>query len=459
MQIERGASARYDAARGWPLASLRIYVPKNFLLLATALLLNAAGLLAQNTASDTAVTAIRAGKLIDVDAGRVLLNQTILVRGGRIEAVGEKLAIPVGARIIDLSKMTVLPGLIDCHTHLADLGDAEPLLVLKKSAAEMAYAAIPNARVTLLAGFTTVRDVGVYRAFNDVAMRDAIGRGDIIGPRMFVAGAYITISEGAGAMTGLAPDIQLPPDLRYGEANSPWEVRQKIRLLAHRGADHIKLLSTGAVLTHGSNPKSVEFTPEELAAAVDEARNFGLRVEAHAHAAEGIKNAIRAGVASIEHATLIDEEGIALAKERGTYLDMDIYDDECIQNSGKTKQWPADFLEHDRELGEIQRRNFTKAVRAGVKMAFGTDAGVCPHGINARQFAFMVKYGMTPMQAIQSATSGAADLLGKSDVLGSLKPGKYADIVAVNGDALADIRVLEHVSFVMKEGQVFKNEP
>jgi imidazolonepropionase-like amidohydrolase len=428
-------------------------------ILALLLLLHAACSAGQETKVGSPVTVIRAGKVIDVDSGSVLSNQIILVRGGKIEAIGERLAIPAGVSVIDLSKMTVLPGLIDCHTHLADLGDAEPLLVLQKSAAEMAYAAIPNARVTLLAGFTTVRDVGVYRAFNDVAMRDAIARGDIIGPRMFVAGAYITISEGAGAMTGLAPDIQLPPDLRYGEANSPWEVRQKIRLLAHHGADHIKILSTGAVLTHGSNPKSVEFTPEELAAAVDEARNFGLRVEAHAHAAEGIKNAIRAGVASIEHATLIDDEGIMLAKAHGTYLDMDIYDDECIQNSGKTKQWPADFLEHDRELGEIQRRNFTKAVRAGVKMAFGTDAGVCPHGINARQFAFMVKYGMTPMQAIQSATSSAADLLGKSDVLGSLKPGKYADIVAVNGDPLADIRVLEHVSFVMKEGRVFKNEP
>src|SRR5437588_2396923 len=219
-------------------------------------------------------------------------------------------------------------------------------------------AVVPNARVTLLAGFTTVRDVGVYRALVDVALRDAIARGDVIGPRMFVAGAYITISQGAGAMTGLAPDIQLPWDLHYGEANSPWEVRQKIRELAHRGADHIKILSTGAVLTHGSNPKSIEFTLEELLAAVDEARNFGLRVEAHAHAAEGIKNAIRAGVASIGHATLIDDEGIALAKERGTYLDMDIYDEECIQDTTKKNATPADFLEHDRELGQVQRENF-----------------------------------------------------------------------------------------------------
>ena len=408
---------------------------------------------ASAAAAPAPVSAIRAGKLIDVATGRVLANQIIVIRGTKIEAVGANVAIPDGAKVIDLSKMTVLPGLIDCHTHLADLADAEPLNVLQRSAAETAFLAIPNASVTLLAGFTTVRDVGVYRAFNDVAMRDAIAKGIIIGPRMYVAGAYVTITGGAGAMTGLSPDIQLPLDLRFGVADSPWEVRQRIRDLAHRGADHIKILSTGAVLTHGSNPKSIEFTPEELRAAVEEAANFGLRVEAHAHAAEGIKNAIRAGVASIEHATLIDDEGIALAKQRGTYLDMDIYDEECIQSSPNT---PADFLQHDADLAEAQRRNFTKAVRAGVKMSFGTDAGVCPHGINARQFAFMVKYGMTPMQAIQSATVNAADLIGHSELFGSIAAGKSADIIAVNGDPLADIRELEHVHFVMKEGTVYK---
>jgi imidazolonepropionase-like amidohydrolase len=308
----------------------------------------------------------------------------------------------------------------------------------------------------LESGFTTVRDVGTYRALGDIALRDAINRGDIIGPRMFVAGAYVTITGGAGAATGLAPDITLPWDLHYGDANSPWEVRQVVRKLASAAVDHIKVLSSGAVLTHGSNPYSQEFTPEELQAAVDEASHFGLRVEAHAHSPEGIKNAIRAGVASVEHATMIDDEGIALAKQHGTYLDMDIYDEECIQEQGKAGSMPKDFLEHDAQLGHMQRDNFRKAVAAGVKMSFGTDAGVCPYGISAKQFAFMVKYGMSPMQAIQAATHNAADLLGHANEIGSIKPGKYADIIAVTGDPLTDIRVLENVQFVMKDGKIYK---
>jgi imidazolonepropionase-like amidohydrolase len=411
-------------------------------------------------AASAQVTVIKAGRLVDVDQGTVLADQVIVIRQNKFEAIGKNLPIPQGANVIDLSRMTVLPGLINCHTHLADgkYGEDDPVLQLKKSASQSVLESIPNAHATLESGFTTVRDVGVYRALNDVALRDSINNGYIIGPRMYVAGAYITITGGAGAMTGMAPDIPLPWDFHYGEANSPWEVRQKVRLLVNHGANHIKVLSSGAVLTHGSNPKAQEFTPEELQAAVDEASHFGLRVAAHAHSPEGIKNAIRAGVASVEHATLIDDEGVALAKQHGTYLVMDIYDDECIQEEGRKGALPHDFLEHDRELGEIQRQNFRKAHDAGVKLAFGTDAGVCPYGTDAKQFAFMVKYGMTPMQAIQSATSAAADLIGRSNEFGSIKPGKYADVVAVSGDPLKDVTVLERVDFVMKDGKVYKQE-
>lgn len=402
--------------------------------------------------------AIKAGRIIDPDTGTILTEQVILVHNNKIESVGRALPIPANAEVIDLSKLTVLPGLIDCHTHLAEgaRDELDQFSQVKKTAAQAALESIPNARKMLESGFTTVRDMGVYRALNDIALRDAIARGDIVGPRMFVAGAYITIAGGGGAMNGVAPDIQLPWDLQYGEANSPWEAREKVRQLVHAGADHLKVFATGAILSHGSNPKSEEFTPEELQAAVDEAGHFGLRVAAHAHSPEGIKNAIRAGVASVEHATLIDDEGIALAKRHGTYLVLDIYDEECIQEAGRKGTMPMEFLKHDAELAQIQRENFRKAVAAGVKMAFGTDAIVCPFGTSAKQFTMMVKYGMSQMQAIQAATSSAADLLGHSHDLGSIKPGKLADIIAVSGDPLKDTSVLEHVQFVMKDGKVFK---
>jgi imidazolonepropionase-like amidohydrolase len=401
------------------------------------------------------VTAIKAGKLIDTEAGTVLTNQIILVKDGKIDAVGAGINIPTGATVLDLSGMTVLPGLIDCHTHLTDsYTDSDPLSELRKTAAVDAFASIPNAKAVLLAGFTTVRDVGTYRALVDVALRDAINRGDVVGPRMYVAGAYITITGGAGAITGFDPGLTLPWDLHFGEANSPWEVRQRIRALANQGVDLIKVLATGAVLTHNSNVKSTEFTPEELSAAVDEAQHFGLRVAAHAHSAEGIKNAVRAGAASIEHGSLADGEARQLMKEHGTYLVPTLEVDDCIVDAHE----PPDFIEHAQLVAKEQRENFRKAVAAGVRIAFGTDISVCPFGTNGREFGLMVQGGMTPMHAIQAATANAADLIGVSSKIGSIKPGKYADIVAVKNDPLQDIRVLEKVNFVMKEGRVYKEE-
>jgi len=403
------------------------------------------------------VTAIKAGKLIDTEAGVVRAGQTILIEGNRIIAVGADVRIPAGAKVIDLSGATVLPGLIDCHTHLvADARDLEPLAELRKTAAQVALESVPNARATLMAGFTTVRDVGTYRAFVDLALRDAIARGDIIGPRVYGAGAYVTVSGGAGALNGLAPDIQLPRDLRLGVADGPYQVRQRIREIVSQGADLIKILATGAVLTHRSNPGAEEFTPEELSAAVDEARKHGLRVAAHAHGPAGIKNAVRAGAASIEHGTLIDDEGIVLMRERGTYLVADIYNDEYLMGEAARQGLPKDFLEKERKLGQIQRDNFRKAVQAGVKIAFGTDAGVYPHGWNAKQFAYQVKYGQTPMQAIQSATIHAAELIGVASQVGSIQVGKLADLIAVPGNPLEDITLLERISFVMKDGKTIR---
>jgi imidazolonepropionase-like amidohydrolase len=404
------------------------------------------------------VTVVRAGRLIDPRSGAVLLNAVIVVEAGKVKAVGLSPPIPPGAREIDLSRFTVLPGLVDCHTHL--VGDysqsIEPLTDLRTTPAQRAFESIPNAKKTLEAGFTTVRDVGSYRAFVDVALRDAIAKGWVEGPRMFVAGSYLTITGGGGAMTGIAPDIQLPWDLKFGVADGPDQVRQRVRDIAQYGVDLIKIIATGAFLTHGSNPGSPEYTFEELRAAVEEAGKKGLKVAAHAHSTEGIKLAVRAGVASIEHGTFLDDEGIALMKEHGTYLVADIYDAEWLRHESKDLV-PQDFAEKMPEADEIQRRAFEKAVKAGVKTAFGTDSSVYPHGLNARQFAWQVRYGQTPAEAIRSATLSAAELIGREKEFGSLEPGKWADLIAVRGDPLQDVRVLESVSFVMKEGKISKD--
>jgi imidazolonepropionase-like amidohydrolase len=404
--------------------------------------------------ADNTVTVIRAGHLIDTESGRMLDAQTIVVRGGIIDDVGPRIAAPAGARVVDLGSYTVLPGLIDAHTHLTiDAKSQDPLNELQHTAAERALGALPNARAVLLAGFTTVRDLGSYRALVDVALRDAINRGDVVGPRMYVAGAYLTITGGAGAVTGFAPDVTLPWDLRYGAANSASEVRERIRNLAGQRVDVIKMFATGAVLTHNSSPSAREATPEELAAAVDEAHNFGLKVAVHAHGPDGIKAAIRAGAASIEHGTLMDDEGRALMKQHGTYLVPTLEVRECVGAN-----YPQEFVAKANQIMTAQLKNFRKAVDAGVKIAFGTDIGVCPFGQNAREFNYMVQNGMTPMSAIQSATVSDANLLGISDKVGSITRGKLADIIAVQGDPLTDIRLLEDVRFVMKQGEIFKQD-
>lgn len=404
-------------------------------------------------AADTVL--VRAGQLLDVEAGRLLPDQALLIRDGRIVEVGpaDRIAAPEGARVHDLSGMTVLPGLMDAHTHLHASADGHGYRGLGESLPAAALAGAANARITLESGFTTVRIPGAP-GYADVALRDAIASGAIPGPRVLAAGLAIGITGGHCADNNLLPfDYGITGD---GVADGPWEVRRLVRQNVKFGADFIKTCSTGGVLSRGTQVGAPQFTLEELTALVEEAHSHGRKVTSHAHGAVGIRNALLAGVDSIEHASLIDAEGLRLARERGTVLVMDIYTTEYILGEGEAAGILPESLEKERMVGTAQRENFRRAHAAGVTLAFGTDGGVFPHGRNARQFARMVEFGMRPIEAIRSATVVNARLFGIEDEAGTLAPGKAADLIAVAGNPLEDIRLLEDVRFVMKGGVVHK---
>jgi imidazolonepropionase-like amidohydrolase len=397
-------------------------------------------------------------RLVDTVKGRVRKRRAVVIEGSRIAAVINASDISPDIRVIDLSGYTLLPGLIDAHCHLVgdvDGGQGYGHLVTR-SAAQEVLLGVKNAGEMLRAGFTTVRDVGTFRAFADVALHDAIENGWVAGPRMQCAGAYVTCSGGGGDITGLAIDVDhnVPFELRYGVVSGVDQMRAKVRQILGRGADFIKVIATGAVLTRGTEPGASEFTEEEIRAAVEVAEGAGTYVAAHAHGAEGIKRAVRAGVRSIEHGSLMDAEAIALMAEFGTYLVADLYDGDWIAEQGPARGYVPEVLEKNDLTAEAQRDGFEKCIEAGVKVAFGADSGVFPHRYTGRQFAYYVKHGLSPIKAIQSATRWAAELMGWEDRVGAIAPGMHADFIAVEGDPTKDVSLLENIGWVMKGGQV-----
>jgi len=407
-----------------------------------------------STAVFAETTVITADRMIDVANGKVVKQAAVIVTDNIITASGrlKDLTVPNEATRIDLGNATLMPGLMDMHVHLTSDATRHGYKRLEVSLPRAAITGVKHAKATLDAGFTTVRNVGAP-GFADVALRDAINAGDVVGPRMFVAGPSLGV-------TGGHCDSNLLPyeydNYSEGVADGPWEVRKKVRRNIKYGATVIKFCATGGVLSKGTKVGAQQYTFEEMKALIDEAHLRGLTVATHAHGTNGIKAAIKAGVDSVEHVSLLDDEAIDLAKKNGTYFSMDIYVTEYILGEGEKAGILEESLNKERIVGKTQRENFEKAVKAGVNMVFGSDAGVYPHGDNPKQFARMVKFGMPPIQAIQAATINPARLLKQEATLGSLEKGKLADIVAVPGNPLDDMSLMEKVGFVMKDGQIVK---
>jgi len=399
---------------------------------------------------------IRAGHVLDVKSGSTLNNQAIVIEGDKMVSVGpaaDAKAVP-GADTIDLSKATVLPGLIDAHTHLTFEHTQLGYESLGISVPREALTGAKNARITLEAGFTTVRNVGAS-GYSDVALRDAINAGDVPGPRMIVSGPALGITGGH------CDENLLPFEYHYqaeGVADGVEAVQHKVREVIKYGADLIKICATGGVMSKGDDPNASQYTMEEMKAIVAEAHRLGRKVAAHAHGAEGVRWASLAGVDSIEHGHLMDDESIATLKKNGTYLVPTLYLMDWNRDNLGKRNAPDFIVKKMREVSAVGQNNVKKAFAAGIKVGFGTDAAVYPHGLNAHEFAVYVRLGMTPLQAIQTSTVNDADLLGWSSKVGTLEPGKWADIIAVDGDPLKDVTTLEHVRFVMKGGTVVKNE-